>query len=84
MMETRSAEMAAPAPATFNPGFHVQPQEQFAPLYAGILFSEAQKSATMGMWLMETAVPPLALRKADTIAREIPQYARPFAGTQLF
>lgn len=82
MMETRSAEMAAPAPATFNPGFHVQPQEQFAPPFAVIPFSGAQKNATTGMWLMETAAPPLALRKVDTIAREIPQYARPFAGTQ--
>ena len=41
MMETRSAETAARAPATFNPGFHALPQEQSAPPYVGILLSGA-------------------------------------------
>ena len=38
----------------------------------------------MGMWLMGTAAPPPALKKADTIALEYPQSAPPYAGTQLF
>ena len=63
--------MAAPAPATLSPGFHALPPEQSACQFAGILFSEAQKSVMMGTWLTEMVAPPLALKKVDTIALEI-------------